>query len=444
MAGDWRIVPLRNVLGEKGYIRGPFGSALRRPELRAEGIPVYEQQHAITGTREFRFFIDEDKYEKLRRFTVQEDDLIISCSGTLGRVSMIRRDDPKGIISQALLILRPDKSVVVPKYLYYFISSARGFNSLVEVSTGSVQVNIARRSIIENTELPLPPIYEQQAIACILGALDDKIELNRRMNQTLEEMARAIFKSWFVDFDPVRAKAASRQLPGFAHHIADLFPDTLVGSALGEIPEDWRVGTLADFTDLLGGYAFKSKDWIGQGTPVVKIGSVKPGIVDLSQVSYVSHEVASAASRFRLDVADLLIGMTGYVGEVGLVPPTQNLPLLNQRVGKFVLEEKGTRRLGFVYGLTRRPEFKTAVIARSHGTAQANVSAQAILSIEVVIPPKPLRDCFDDLCRPLLDRILANHGESHILSDVRDTLLPKLISGELRIPDAKRIVERAV
>jgi len=88
MAGEWRIGTLREALGEKGYIRGPFGSALRRPELKTFGIPVYEQQHAITGSREFRFFIDEDKYEKLNRFTVQEDDLIVSCSGTLARISM--------------------------------------------------------------------------------------------------------------------------------------------------------------------------------------------------------------------------------------------------------------------------------------------------------------------------------------------------------------------
>jgi len=180
MAGEWRIGTLREALGEKGYIRGPFGSALRRPELKTFGIPVYEQQHAITGSREFRFFIDEDKYEKLNRFTVQEDDLIVSCSGTLARISMIKKDDPKGIISQALLILRPDKLVVCPKYLYYFMSSPRGFNSLVGVSTGSVQVNIAGRGIIEKSRFLYRPSSSSRPSPGILGTLDDKIELNRK------------------------------------------------------------------------------------------------------------------------------------------------------------------------------------------------------------------------------------------------------------------------
>ncbi|HPG17826.1 MAG TPA: restriction endonuclease subunit S, partial [Opitutaceae bacterium] len=181
MAAEWRAAKLGEVLGSKGYIRGPFGSALKRGELLTAGIPVYEQQHAIYGTREFRFFIDDAKYQELARFTVQPNDLIISCSGTLGRVSVIREGDPVGIISQALLILRPDTQLIDPSFLYYVLSSPAGFHSMVSVSTGSVQVNIAKRSIIEDIDLQLPPLPEQKAIARILGTLDDKIELNRRM-----------------------------------------------------------------------------------------------------------------------------------------------------------------------------------------------------------------------------------------------------------------------
>jgi type I restriction enzyme S subunit len=196
-------------------------------------------------------------------------------------------------------------------------------------------------------------------------------------------------------------------------------------------------------TGLLGGYAFKSKDWIEQGVPVVKIGSVKPGIVDLSVVSYVSDQVAEEAKRFRLAPGDLLIGMTGYVGEVGLVPDTDNPPLLNQRVGKFVLERPGTSALAFLYCVTRQPEFKAQVETKSHGTAQANVSAEGILSIHIIVPPKTLRDEFNRIAQPLIDRILATHAESVSLAAQRDTLLLKLISGELRVADAKKMVARA-
>jgi type I restriction enzyme S subunit len=219
-------------------------------------------------------------------------------------------------------------------------------------ASGSVQDNI-NLATLDRLRFPLPPLSEQRAIAHILGMLDDKIELNRRMNETLEAMARALFQSWFVDFDAVRAKAESRD-PGLPKHLADLFPDRFEDSGLGDIPAGWDVGTLGDMVGFLPGYAFKSKDWIEQGVPVVKIGSIKPGIVDLNEVSYVSEKVAEEARRYRLKVGDIVIGMTGYVGEVGLVPPTDNLPLLNQRVGKFVLERDGIEALGFIYALTRR------------------------------------------------------------------------------------------
>jgi type I restriction enzyme S subunit len=134
--------------------------------------------------------------------------------------------------------------------------------------------------------------------------------------------------------------------------------------------------------------------------------------------------------------------MTGYVGEVGLVPPTENPPLLNQRVGKFILEKPGTSALGFLYCLTRRAEFKAGVESKSHGTAQANVSADGILSVPITVPSKMLKDKFDTLCEPILNRILMNHGECRTLAALRDALLPKLISGDLRVPDAERIVAR--
>src|SRR5690554_547607 len=202
---------LKDLLGGKGYIRGPFGSALKRAELKEDGVPVYEQQHAIRGDRDFRYFIDEEKYEKLKRFTVETNDLIISCSGTVGRISVIREGDPKGIISQALLILRPDAEKVLPEYLYYFFSSKRGFNELINASQGAVQLNIAPRAVVEKIPVPIPCIEEQKTIVAILKGVDDKIELNRQTNQTLEQIAQAIFKSWFVDFEPTRAKIIAKE-----------------------------------------------------------------------------------------------------------------------------------------------------------------------------------------------------------------------------------------
>ena len=182
---EWKETHLSDVLADKGYIRGPFGSALKRGEMKEDGIPVYEQQHAIYNTRKFRYYIDEKKLDEMKRFQVRKDDLIISCSGTVGKVSIIRDDDPKGIISQALLLLRVDTNKILPLYLKYFFSSRNGYNAIVSRSSGSVQVNIAKRNVIEHISFRLPQIGTQRKIVEILSSIDEKIEENERINNNL-------------------------------------------------------------------------------------------------------------------------------------------------------------------------------------------------------------------------------------------------------------------
>src|SRR3990172_7507838 len=231
----WETHKLGYLLGEKGYVRGPFGSSLKRGEMKPNGIPVYEQQHAIYNNRDFRYYIDDEKFFELRRFQVKTNDLIVSCSGTIGKISIISEEDPKGIISQALLILRPDNTKVLPDYLKYYFTTREGYNNLVSTSHGSVQINIASRDVVENITIKVPDIPTQHRIAEILSALDDKIELNRQTNATLEAIAQTIFKEWFVDFN----------FPGATGE--------LVESELGLIPLGWRVGKLGDIFNITMG-----------------------------------------------------------------------------------------------------------------------------------------------------------------------------------------------
>ena len=225
MSLEWKDVVLKDVLSEKGYIRGPFGSALKRAEMKSEGIPVYEQQNAIYNNRIFRYFIDEEKYQSLKRFTTYPDDLIISCSGTVGKVSIIKDNDPKGIISQALLTLRVNKDLILPEFLKYFFSSYEGYNSLVSRSTGSVQVNISKRAVIEEIPLKLPPLDIQQNIVYYLQLIDEKIENCKSINRNLLSIADAVFKKEFRNFD-------------------DYSEDELITSDFGLIPVDWYYKTL--------------------------------------------------------------------------------------------------------------------------------------------------------------------------------------------------------
>lgn len=422
--------PIRNAL-----VGGPFGSDLVSKDYVPSGVPVIRgtnMGHGRWVDGEFAF-VTPEKADSLSANCAKPGDLVFTQRGTLGQVALVpSKGSDRYLISQSQMKLTVDPSKADALFLYYVFTSAEQQEYIRQnaIQTGVPHTNLG---ILRNTPLKLPPLAEQKAIAAVLGSLDDKIELNRRMNATLEAMARALFQSWFVDFDPVRAKLDGRKPTGIDEATAGLFPASFDESEVGHIPHGWKATTLGACIGFRSGFSFKSQDWQESGVPVVKIGSVKPGIIDLTQVSYVSVDIAQQAARYRLSTGDMLIGMTGYVGEVGLVPPSDNPPLLNQRVGKFVMAKPGTESLAFWYCTTRQPEFRAFVEARSHGTAQANVSGESIMEFPLVVPPSGILAAFNRECQPLLDRILSNHGESRTLGNLLNTLLPKLLSGELRI-----------
>ena len=325
------------------------------------------------------------------------------------------------------------------KFLYFLIQDLVG--KLQELSIGSA-TKFLTKTILNELQVSLPTKHDQDLIASILTALDDRITLLRETNATLEAIAQALFKSWFVDFDPVRAKMEGRAPEGMGEATAALFPDGFEESALGLVPRGWRMGTLADLAEFQNGFAFKSKDWVCAGHPVVKIGDVKPGIIDFSGCSYVLPETTVGLDRFKLVRGDLLVGMTGYVGETGLTPSVEPAAYLNQRVGR-ISTKAGIHDLGFVYCLVRHPDFKTYAEAQSHGSAQANVGGSALLGYLTILPSINLLNLFNAIAFPILESVLSNHEQAQTLATLRDTLLPRLISGALRLPEAEFQIKEA-
>lgn len=408
---EWKQWTLGEVLAHKGYIRGPFGSALKRNELMSEGVPIYEQQHAIYGTRDFRFFIDAKKFEEMKRFQVQTDDLIISCSGTLGKVSIIAEEDKKGIISQALLLLRANRKVILPQYLKYFFTSIEGYNSIVARSSGSVQVNISKRADIEKIPLLLPPLPEQSRIVATLLTLDDKIINNCAINQSLEKMTQAIFKSWFVDFDPFQE-------------------EEFVESELGLIPKGWEVAPLSAFCS-----------FISRGITPKYVESGEQIIINQKCIR--DHQVSLAPSRFHnpkainekwFQYGDILVNSTGQ-GTLGRVAQWLDTAT-NVTVDSHVSIVRPSERqyiyyLGqFVTGKEREIE---AMAAGS--TGQTELSRERLGSLLLVRPKAAQLEEFSKLIEPLVVKIVSNNQENEKLAKLRDTLLPKLMSGELPIHD---------
>ena len=396
---EWLTTKLGSVLGPDGYIRGPFGSSLLRDEMLTQGIPVYEQQHAIYDHRDFRFYIDEQKHKELERFTVKENDLIISCSGTLGKVSIIKKDDPKGIISQALLILRPEINNIDIKFLYYFLTSPVGFNSIVSVSSGSVQTNIAKRSIVEHTEI-LPPLPEQRAIAGVLSSLDDKIDLLRRQNKTLEGMAEALWRKMFVE----------------------------------EADPEWKNGKLGDVIISIE-TGRRPKGGIDPnllaGVPSIGAENINGiGNYDYNKTKYVTEEYYSAMKSGEIQNYDILIYKDGaYIGKKSMF--ANGFPFekccINEHV--FILRTGKVNSQLFLYFVLEQEELEQL----NANSAQPGLNQEALRSFEIIIPPDGVINDFGEKAKILIDKIFANSTQSRTLSRLRDTLLPKLMSGEVRV-----------
>ncbi len=283
--------------------------------------------------------------------------------------------------------------------------------------------------------MPFPPLREQQAIACILGALDDKIELNRRRNRTLEAMARAIFQSWFVDFDPVRAKAAGRTPPGLSPEIAALFPDRFDDSPLGPIPKGWRVGTLGEVANNPR-RGIDAKE-IKSGTPYIALEHMPRRSIALADWTTAD---AIESNKFEFHRSEILFGkLRPYFHKVGIAPidGVCSTDIL-------VIVPKQPEWFGFCVGHFSSDAIIQHADRASTGTKMPRTNWNDLARFEVVIPKLEVAEAFTKQFKPMIDRIHQGIAESRTLAALRDTLLPKLISGELRVPDAERIVGRAV
>ncbi len=296
------------------------------------------------------------------------------------------------------------------------------------------------RNDLHTAKVAVPPLAEQRAIAHILGTLDDKIELNRRMNETLEAMARALFKSWFVDFDPVRAKMEGRDT-GLPSDIADLFPDRLVDSELGEIPAGWEIGRLGDVAESSRRGAQPSG--IDPGTAYIALEHMPRRCIALSEWGTAE---GLQSNKFEFRRGEILFGkLRPYFHKVG-VAPLEGVCSTDI----VVVTPKSPTWFGLVLGHVSSEAFVEYTDATSTGTKMPRTSWSDMARFEAVMPPNSIAGAFTDRVRPTVERIVASIHESRTLVALRDALLPKLISGEIGISemmksnlDARSVLEES-
>jgi len=320
-----------------------------------------------------------------------------------------------------------------PRFVYYFFKWMAPRIATMDVGSANPTLN---RNHVHPIEIRWPPLPEQRAIAHILGTLDDKIELNRRMNETLEAMARALFKSWFVDFDPVRAKFEGRD-PGLPRHIADLFPDSFEDSKLGEIPTGWNITALSELIDTVKGRSYKSEELVDSDTALVTLKSFARG------GGYRPDGLKSFAGTYKAEQivkpGELLIACTDVtqaaevIGRPAIVRGTRRFRRLVASLDTLIVRPRNSSMtLAFLYFLGGTDAFVAHTYAHTTGTTVLHLAKEAIPSFTFARPSITLVEQFDRLAGAVLDRIQALEEESGTLAALRDILLPKLISGELR------------
>ena len=330
-----------------------------------------------------------------------------------GKISQVRGlKNEVGFGSTEFLVLRGKTGLSNTDFIYHLSRTEYVREKAIQAMTGTSGRQRVEKSALEKIPVILPPLETQQEIAAILSALDDKIELNRQMNQTLETIAQTLFTEWFVKFN----------FPGFDGELVD------------DLPKGWRRGTLGELIKVQNGYAFKSNDFRDQGDfGVIKIKNINSGLVNVLNVQYVDNFVImNISNRFKVQESDVLIAMTGAeVGKVGIVPFASNTLWLNQRVGK-VVDINGFSKW-YAYTIMKSDESYSIFQNVSVGSAQPNISASQIESINLVVPDLKILESFNNTVGSLYDRILANFIDNQTLTQLRDTLLPRLLSGKIAV-----------
>lgn len=382
-------------------------------------------------------FIDDDTHQKLSRSILQESDVLFSMAGVyLGKTAVVPRSVLPANTNQAVGIIRVDQSKADPRFIHYALSSP-SVRSLVDRSVSqSAQPNFNLNDI---GELPIPslPLHDQRAIAYILGTLDDKIELNRRMNETLEAMARAIFKSWFVDFDPVHARAEGRQPFGMDSATGALFPSSFEDSTVGKIPKGWNVGPVLGLAELLSGGTPKTSHeefWNGDilWTSAKDVSQCRDTFLLQTERNITDSGLAESATQLIPRFCTVVVARGATTGRMALLGREM---AMNQTC--YALASK-TNTPFSLYCMLRN-EIENLVHA-GHGSVFDTITTSTFESSQVILPSQPVLKAFEAQIAPLFQRLLANTLQTSNLAAIRDVLLPKLISGELRVRPTDRLL----
>jgi len=428
MSSDLTVLPLEDCLDALIDYRG------KTPVKTESGIPLITAKIIKGGRIETPTeFIAKDNYDAwMRRGIPKTGDVVLTVEAPLGEVAQLGHE--KVALAQRVVTLRGKEGVLDSTYLLYLLQTEEMQSKLKARATGTTVLGI-KQSELRKVELQLPPIGMQVSAAATLKAIDDRIALLRETNATLEAIAQAMFKSWFVDFDPVHAKQQGRAPEGMSEATAALFPDSFEESELGLVPRGWKVEPLTEVFDFREGPGIRNWQYTNsdQGTRFINIRCIQDGDLSIETASRITDEEANGKyAHFHLRAWDVVVSTSGTLGRSAIVRQ-EHLPLmLNTSVIRFQpIKEK--MRFSFVYEYLNSTEFLFKLNSMASGSVQKNFGPMHLKQMKLVCPPIDLLEHYESICRPLFEKVAANRARIATLATLRDTLLPRLMSGNIKL-----------
>ena len=415
--------------GSEVYLNSRVGHALIRSQN------VFDRSFDTEGLA----FISDAHAQSLRNAEVLSGDVLLNITGdgvTFGRCCIVPENILPASVNQHVSIIRPDRRVCEPGYLLAVLTHPAIKRYIESFNSGGSRRAITKGHI-ESFEIPLPSLAEQKRIAHILGTLDDKIELNRRMNATLEAMARALFQSWFVDFDTVRAKMDGRKPVGMDEATANLFPDSFHDSSIGVIPHGWSVGTIEEATSLIIDHRGRTPkklggEWSHTGIPAISAKNVKAGrLVRPDTFNFVSKNLYDLWMKDKLARGDILMTSEAPLGELYYLTLDESY-CLSQRIFAMRANPAVCESVYLYYWLGS-PACQTDIINRGTGTTVEGIRQSELRRVQVLLPALAVQKAAVRYLGDWTEQIRRNEEQSRNLSTIRDSLLPKLICGELSL-----------
>lgn len=445
MASDWPLISL----GEIVAIRSGF--AFKSSDWRDVGIPVIKIANVKPGAIDLGdcSYVSREIAATARGFDLSSGDIVVAMTGYVGEVARATSKDLPAVVNQRVGKLEfKGNGRADPDFLYAFLRLNSTRAMMESLAHGSAQPNLSAAHF-HSIKLNLPPLEIQHGIGALARSLDNRIDHNRALAANLEAIARALFKAWFVDFDPVRAKAAGEAPPGLASDLADLFPDRFVDSELGEIPEGWSTVALSQLAEVERGLSYKGSGLADRdsGKPMHNLNSVlEGGGYKYAGIKYYSGEYKA---RHIAKAGDIVVANTeqGHkhllIGFPAIIPASYAEGLFSHHLYRVRLLRDTEATKHWLYYALMAPDVREQIIGHANGSTVNMLKPTGLQVPLVVLPPMKLCEKFDALAESIRARIENCVAESTALAELRDLLLPRLISGKLRVEDAEAALEAA-